>query len=214
MTDVAQPEPTAKVPLWKNPYVIAFVLGVIVITVMRPLSSSFRKAPPPVRQLSAWSATSLGGGPTSLEALKGTVILATAELGPCDAACVERQTEFGTAVRHLDDLGGKVVLLTLVGHEAQAALAPLIGKASPAWRFAGGMDSLQPLVAELQASLEQRQAERDQRVGAPRVIFAAAHPIVLIDQNGAVRDFWPADGAGRGNSINAARLIAQHGPNP
>lgn len=214
MTDVAQPEPTAKVPVWKNPYVIAFLLGVVVITLMRPLSSSFRKAPPPVRQLSPWSATSLGGGPVSLDALKGAVILATVELGPCESSCLERQTEFGTALRHLDDLGGKVVLLTLVGDEAQPGLAPLLGKASPGWRFAGGMEGLQPLLAELQASLEQRQAERDQRVGAPRVVLAAAHPIALIDQDGAVRDFWPADGAGRGNSINAARLLAQHGPKP
>ena len=38
--------------------------------------------------------------------------------------------------------------------------------------------------------------------------------IVLIDQNDAVRGYWMNDGAGRGNSINAARLLAKLGPMP
>ena len=44
--------------------------------------------------------------------------------------------------------------------------------------------------------------------------FAKAHVIVLIDQNGAVRGYWLDDGPGRGNSINAARLLAKEGPTP
>lgn len=204
----------AKVPLWKNPFVIAFAVGVVVITLVRPLSELFRSAPPPIRQLSPWALTSLGGGPASASALQGTVVLLSAELGPCDERCVERQTEFGAGARHVDDLGGKVIFLTLVGDEARAALEAQIAVASPLRRFAGTSAELQPLVAELQAALAQRQLERDQREGAPRVQFALARPVVLIDQAGNVRDFWPMDGAGRGNSINAARLLATRGPQP
>lgn len=197
-----------KVPLWKNPFVIAFVLGAAVITVIPFISRSFLRAPPPIRQFTAWDVPSLGGGPTSSAALANTVVLLTAELGPCDADCLQRQGDFGTAVRHVDDLGGKVVLVTLVGEGAKAGLQPLIAAATPAWRFAGGQDAeLQPLLGQLQQGL-------DQFLAPPGADFAKAHVIALLDQHGAVRGYWLGDGAGRGNSINAARLLATRGPQP
>lgn len=200
---VVAPEP--KVPVWKNPYVVGFLIGAVFLTVMPLVQRQFLKAPPPIKQLSAWELPELGGGEVSSAALAGRVVLATTELGPCDAACVERQKTFGLAVRHVDDLEGKVVLVSLVGDEAKAGLAELIQSATPAWRFGGG--SLEPLLGQLQAGL-------DQFLAPPSADFAKAHVIVLIDQNDAVRGYWMDDGAGRGNSINAARLLAKHGPNP
>jgi len=168
----------------------------------------FLKAPKPIRQLTAWELPSLGGGPVSSAALTGKVVLATTDLGPCDEACVERQKTFGLAVHHVDDLGDKVVLVSLVGEQAREALAPLIQAATPAWRFGGGSDAqLEPLLGPLQLGL-------DQFLAPPSANFAKAHVIVLIDQNNAVRGYWMHDGAGRGNSINAARLLAKRGPTP
>ena len=198
----------AKRHFFKNPYLIGFLIGAVFLTLMPFVQRQFLKAPPPLRQLTAWELPSLGGGPVSTKALAGKVVLATADLGPCDSVCVDRQKTFGLAVRHVDDLGDKVVVVSLVGEEAKAGLTELMQAATPAWRFAGGTEAqLEPLLSQLQLGL-------DQFLEPPSANFARAHVIVLIDQNDAVRGYWMHDGAGRGNSINAARLLAKHGPNP
>lgn len=203
------PQPAeAKVPVWKNPFLIAFVVGALFLTLMPILQKAFLKAPAPIRDLTAWEVPSLGGGPTSSTALAQSVVLLTTELGPCEADCLQRQKDFGTAVRHVDDLGGKVVLLTLVGEQAKDGLQPLIAAGTPAWRFGGGT------AAELEPVLGQLQKGLDLFLAPPGADFARAHVIALLDQNGAVRGYWLADGAGRGNSINAARLLAKRGPQP
>jgi hypothetical protein len=193
------PEPKSS---WK-PYVIGFLIGAVILTVLPFLQRAFLKAPAPVRALAAWSAPSLGGGEVSSAALSGQVLLLTLEAQACEADCVERQTQFGTATRHVDDLG-TVVLVSLVTDAAKPGLAALIEKAPAGWRF--GTPSPE-LIAELQTGL-------DTFLGGNNTDFSRAHAIVLIDQNNALRGFWPNDGAGRGNSINAARLLAKHGPNP
>jgi hypothetical protein len=204
----ADPAETPKTPVWKNPYVLGFLIGAFFLTILPIMQRQFLKAPPPLLQLDAWEVPSLGGGPVSSSALAGKVVLATTETGPCDAECAERQQRFGTAVRHVDDLKDKVVLLSLVGEPAKAGLGSLIQSATPAWRFGGGSAAeLQPLLGQLQTGL-------DKFLAPPSADFARAHVIVLIDQNDAVRGYWMDDGAGRGNSINAARLLAKLGPRP
>jgi cytochrome oxidase Cu insertion factor (SCO1/SenC/PrrC family) len=192
------------VPPWKNPFVLAFVAGAAFLTVLPVLQRPFLKAPPPVMALGPWALESLGGGPVSSEALAGKVVLATTEWGPCDAACVTRQEAFGRGVNHVDDLGDRIVFVSLVGPEAKAPLARLWQGASPAWRFGAATPEF---LGELERGLRQF-------TGRPGATFAEAHAIVLIDQDNAVRGYWFDDVAGRGNSINAARLLAKHGPNP
>jgi hypothetical protein len=43
---------------------------------------------------------------------------------------------------------------------------------------------------------------------------STATSFVLIDQQGGIRGFWPKTDEGRGNVINAARLLSRYGPNP
>ncbi|MFZ5444599.1 MAG: hypothetical protein ACOZQL_31690 [Myxococcota bacterium] len=204
---MAEPTPVAPIPepksTWK-PYVIGFLIGAVVLTVMPLMQRQFLKAPPPIRKLPAWSLPSLGGGEVSSSALAGKVVLLTIEPGPCAAECLQRQKDFGTGVHHVDDLGEKVVLVTVVGDEAKAGLETLLAGASPAWRF-GSPDAA--LLAELQAVADQRAAPN-------RIDVTRSQAIVLIDQDNSLRDLWPGDGAGRGNSINAARLLAKYGPKP
>ncbi len=198
--DAAEP----KVPVWKNPFVVAFLIGAAVLTILPFLQRPFLKAPPAVTTLSPWEVPSLAGGPVSSAALAGKVVLATTEWDACDEACVTRQQAFGRGRTHVDDLGEKVILVSLVGPEAKAGLAALIEEGSPAWRFG---EATPALLAALEAGLRQF-------TGRPGSTFAEAHAIVLLDQENAVRGYWLDDVAGRGNSINAARLLAKHGPNP
>jgi len=185
---VSESEPEKKVPFWKNPFLIAFFIGAFFLTVLPFAQRSFLKAPPPVMQLTS-------------SAFDGKVVLLTAETGPCPDDCVKRQTDFGTAVRHVDDLGN-ITVVTLVSPEARQVIEPLA--TSPLWKLS---DASPALLSELEDAL-------NKFLPPPGAHFAETHAIVLIDQNNAVRGFWPGDGAGRGNSINAARLLAKEGPQP
>lgn len=202
--------PTADPPSSWKPYVWGFVIGAVFLTVMPLLQRRFLKAAPPIRTLSAWSTHTLDGGSVSSTSLSGHVLLVTFEAADCDAVCVERQRRFGTATRHVDDLDGGVLLLSLATPVAFTGLRAIADEGAPLWHFAEADPAMS---AELQVSLDTflnpNGEPREQRT-----LWAASHGIVLIDQNNAVRGFWPDDGAGRGNSINAARLLAQHGPNP
>lgn len=193
---MAEAEPKSS----NRPFFIAFVIGALVLTGLPLLQSRFLKAPPPVMTLDAWAASEQ----VSASALGGHVVLLQVELSPCDADCVTRVTEFGRLASHVSDLGDKIILVTLADDAAQTALGELAKPASAAWRFAPPEPGV---MAQLQRGLVKF-------LGADSTDFARSHSIALLDQNGAVRGYWQGDLAGRGNVVNAARLLAKKGPNP
>lgn len=183
-----------------KPFFIAFLIGALVLTGLPFLQERFLKAPAPIITLTPWSTSAAD---VSSTALNGKVVLLQVEVSPCDAECGKRVTEFGNIVSHVNDLGDKVVLVTLADAQTLAALEQR-KSASAAWRFAE-LDSV--LLTQLQVGLVKF-------LGADSTDFARSHSIVLIDQNAAVRGYWQDGTAGRGNAINAARLLAKKGPIP
>jgi len=209
MPETPPPPVAPRRPRWKDPFVLAFAVGVVVLTVLPFLQRQFLKAPPPVATLPAWTLEALpDGGALSSAALKGKVVLLTLVPGPCDGRCLERQVSFGNALQHTDDLGDGVHLVSVALPGAEVALAPLAVPGSR-WHLARGE------AGSLVAALHQgwtRWAGTD--AGRTDEDFATLPAVVLIDQDGALRGFWHDDPAGRGNAINGARLLARRGPRP
>ncbi len=210
MTAESSPPPAPRPPLWKNPFAIAFVLGLVVLTALPLLQRPFLKAPPPIHTLAPWHLTTLDGGVVGSEQLRGTVWLAELVPSPCDLACRDRAALFAGDVRHVDDLdgGARLVLLTHPGAvDAVATLPP-----HRDWlALTGTREALEPLTQQLRAGWWQF-AHTD--AGATVDDFFRLPAVVLVDQEGAVRGYWRDDVAGRGNSINAARLLTRRGPSP
>jgi hypothetical protein len=50
--------------------------------------------------------------------------------------------------------------------------------------------------------------------GSTPEAFADLPGIALVDQDGALRGFWKDEPEGRGNAVNAARLLWRRGPQP
>ena len=65
-----------------------------------------------------------------------------------------------------------------------------------------------PLVAALHEGWRQW-AKTD--AGQTEEEFFQLPAVILVDQEGMLRGFWRDDSTGRGNAINAARLLAEHG---
>jgi len=162
------------VKLKPNVFVLAFVLGAVVLTVLPFLQKRFLKAPAPIRTLPGWQ-------------YAGKVAIVSFVPAPCEGECVERQDAFARSKPHLDDLDGGVVWVTLAMPDAGAAIEELrLG-----WVQWAGTDA-----------------------GSTPDEFARLPGEAVVDQNGALRGFWKDDPEGRGNAINAARLLWRHGPAP
>ena len=209
----AEPSPAApKPPWWKNIFVLSFIVGIVMLSALPILQRRFLKAPPPIRSLPAWEFQTLKGEPVGSKQLAGKVWLFSLVPGPCDPQCLERQQAFGRALQHVDDLHGRVELVTFVLPEGKDSLGPLAQGAAPSWHFAvGSMDELRPLIDAFRNGWELF-AQTD--AGATAEAFASLPGYGLVDEENALRGFWRDDVAGRGNAINAARLLAQYGPRP
>lgn len=209
-TDPAQPEPVTPGRKWLNPYVIAFLVGVVFLTVVPRFQRRFLKAPPPIGPLGEWTLSTVDDGqPFGSKQLAGRVVLYSFVAGPCDAACVEAQRAFGRVLDHTDDFGNAVQLVTIAHASAAPALKALaLGR----WQIVTAPDErLAPVLGAFHGAWAKRGG---QDAGSTVAEQAGLPAFALVDQVGQVRDFWRTDSAGRGNAINAARLLAEHGPNP
>jgi hypothetical protein len=185
---------------WRlNPFVIAFLLGAVLLTLLPLFQRRILRAPEPVFALPAWSLATADGGLSS-EQLRGRVYLASFVPPDCDEACRAKQTEFGRAARAVADLDGGVVLVSFV-----AGAPPDCG---PLWSCAGG-----PGVEKVIEGFRQGwEAWAHTDAGSSWAEFAALPGEAVVDQEGQLRGFWKDDLQGRGNAVNAARLLAEHGP--
>lgn len=202
--------PETKKPVWKNPYVLGFLIGIVFLTAMPFVQRKFLKAPPPISTLSPWVLPTVDGGTVGSQALKGTVWLASFPPPSCEAKCQDDQARFGRALNHVDDFDGGIALVTFAFDSTELKPVPdllpgrwYVTKATAA-ELDGALVSLRDGFTKF--------GGRDG--GATAAEFSQVPGLALVDQNGDLRGFWLDDQAGRGNAINAARLLARYGPNP
>ncbi len=193
-----------------NPFTVAFVLGAVFLTVLPFMQRRFLKAPPPLGAMGPWALTHIDTGVTvSAESMREHVVLATLAPDACEADCRERVAGLEQALEHTDDLKDAIQLVVLARPGAVPALK---GRSKPRLAVLSGdvNDVERPLTA-LRAAWATF-AGTD--AGTTMAEFASLPAFIVIDQQGNVRGFWRDDAAGRGNSINAARLLAKYGVNP
>lgn len=202
--------PEKKVPVWKNPFVIGFLLGIAFLTALPFLQRRFLKAPPPIAKLAPWALPTADGGVVGSVALEGTVWLASFPPPACDAPCQDKQAHFARALNHIDDFDGGIALVSFGFDSTAVGPVPdlLPGRwyvtHAPAAQLDGALASLRQGFVTFSG--------RDG--GATAQDFSRLNGLALVDQEGALRGFWMDDAAGRGNAINAARLLARYGPRP
>jgi hypothetical protein len=179
-------------------FILAFFIGAALLSVLPLLQRGFLKAPPPVFDIPDWSLTTSSGSISSA-ALRGHVYLASFVPPDCDDACRARQTEFGRALKAVADLDGGVVLVTFI--------AGNLPSCEKGWYCAGGTG----VERAIEGFHEGWDAWAHTDAGSTWQEFAALPGEAVVDQNGKLRGFWKDELAQRGNAINAARLLFEHG---
>ncbi|MBX7115834.1 MAG: hypothetical protein K1X64_16010 [Myxococcaceae bacterium] len=195
---------------WVNPYTVAFVVGAAFLTALPLMQRQFLSAPAPVGAWGEWQLSAVDDGTTKTSAtFAGKVVLANFVPNDCDSACVDNRLEIGKVLGHTDDLGDKIAVVTFAWPSSRNLVR---GKAHERWYVLSGDESqLWGLFERFRASWATF-AHTDAGNSAPE--FSTLPAYMLVDQLGAIRGFWKSDEVGRGNSINAARLLAKEGPNP
>ncbi|MFT3839463.1 MAG: hypothetical protein QM723_20940 [Myxococcaceae bacterium] len=209
---MAEPEAPAaepKRPVWKSPFAIAFVFGIVFLTVLPFAQRRFLKAPPPLKSLNAWSLQLPDGGTFGSAQLKGDVWVANFTFDGCDPQCGEHQALVGHMLRDFDSKGAPIKLVSFV--------SPLDGGIAdsndPRWfRVSGEPAAMNAIVVG--GFREGFNAFTPIDAGTSVDDFIRLPVLALVDQDGALRGFWKDDQVGRGNVINAALLLSKYGPKP
>ena len=188
MTPAPVAEPNK--PVWKNPWAIAFLVGMAALTVLRFSQQAFLHAPPPGPSLGAWELRTLEGAAFSAASLKGRVWIVSLASEP------DAQERFGSILRHIEDLGDRIMLVSLVtpgsGVPVRAAGAEqrwVVLTGPPAQLEALVMGHLRPAFADFPPTLT---AHVD--AGTTLSDFAKLSAFGVIDQSGKVRGFWTGRG--------------------
>ena len=219
MNDAQQTTTEKKTPLYKSPFLIAFLVGAAVITVLPFFQRMAMKAPPPIASLGEWQLTDQDGRVVGSESLKGQVWIASFFFSRCPSICPQQQKDFSQILKHVDDLkDGDKAPIRLVSFtvDPEHDTPPVL----KAWGDKMGVDSAKwSLVTGPEATIKELLMKRmfvdvGERVPLGNDLFDISHAskFVLIDQNGDVRGYWGTDELARGNLINAARLIWKRGP--
>jgi cytochrome oxidase Cu insertion factor (SCO1/SenC/PrrC family) len=202
-------------PIYRNPFIWAFLVGVVALTLLPMLQRGFLRAPPPIQQLEPFSLPSSDGSRVTEGTLRGKVWVAQVLPEKCTPECLARVDRLGRLLPHLTNAAGPVVLMSVVVARAGMGVSPELGAhAVPGrWLFVSGTpEEVAPLVTRGLWHAVSSWSITD--AGSTLGDFTKLPMLALVDQNGAVRGFWPDDAPGRGNIINAARLLARYGPRP
>jgi protein SCO1/2 len=98
-------EANGRVPLWRNPYVVAFVVGCVTVTLIRPLLRRIPEPPPVLGALPAFSLVDTGGKPFGSDQLRGHVWIASFFFTHCPSVCPQLMARMGQLQQRYRDAG-------------------------------------------------------------------------------------------------------------
>jgi len=224
--------PEAAKPLWKNPFLIAFIGGAIFLTVLPFLQRAQMRAPEPLGPIGEFSLLDEHGKAFGSADLKGKVWIATFFFTRCPSVCPAQQKLLVGALPHVEDLAGRsdVAPIELVSftvdpeNDVSAVLNDYEKKLDPLQEatrnrvhlLTGTKHDMRELLVKhfLVVMGDRTPASAEAAANADLYDIAHAAKFALVDQEGMLRGFWSTDEQGRGNVINAARLLAKQGPTP
>ncbi len=211
-----------KKPFYKNPFLIGFVVGALALTILPFLQKTQMRAPEPISHLGDWALVDQWGKPFGSKELAGKVWVASFFFSRCPSICPPQQRDFLKVLDHVDDLEQPIELVSFSvdpEHDkpevlnAYARKMDATGATKNKWHLVtGSKETLKDiLIKRFMVDMGDARA-----LDGSADLFDISHSakFVLIDQNGAVRGYWSSDDLGRGNLVNAARMLAKRGPNP
>lgn len=205
-------------PIWKNPFVIAFVIGALSLLAIRPLQYAARSAPPPLLEPGAWALMDQEGNAFGSQNLAGKVWIADFFFTRCPSVCPELTRKLDEVRKRFPDEPNIAFVSFTVDPEYDSPEVLRNHRSKlriedPRWRFVTGA---QGKVHEWLSQRLQLHVGMPERENPQDMLFDISHSsrFALFDQNGALRALASTDEAGLARLVGAAGLLLEEGPNP
>ena len=198
-------------PFYRNPFVIAFLAGIVTLTLIRPLLRREPEPPPVLSQLPAFSLTDQEGRAYGSAELTGQVYITSFFFTRCPSICPAlmhdvRKLQDGFAERGVE--GVRLVSITVDPENDTPAVLKQYGQLLKAdfgrWTFLTGPP------AEVEALVVGGfKTPMDRAESGPGSAMDIAHTgkIVLVDGSGRIRGYYGTDEMGLDEAFNRAQHV-------
>jgi protein SCO1/2 len=195
----------------RNPYAWAFVVGCVLMMLMRPLLRRVPPPPPVLWQVPAFSLVASDGRPFGSDELRGHVYVASFFFTRCPSICPTLMKGMATLQRRFRDGDLDSVRLVSISvdpdhdtPERLRAALPGYGVDSSRWALlTGPRDRVRALAVDgFRVALGEPQA-----TDAGILDIAHAAKLLLVDGNGALRGLYDSDALGLDEVFWRARRL-------
>jgi protein SCO1/2 len=206
----AEPASTARRVL-RNPFVWAFLAGIVCLTAIRPLLRHEPEPPGVLWRLPAFRLTAEDGSAFGSDDLEGRVWVADLFFTRCSSICPQLTRAMAALQRRYDEAGlDSVRLLSITvdpGHdtpEVLRAYAREHGIDTKRWRLLTGEPG--PIRELVEGGLRAAMGQAPPP-GGNLVDIAHAGHLFLVDGDGGVRGFYATDAAGLDEVFHRSRHV-------
>jgi protein SCO1/2 len=200
-----------KPPFYRNPFVIAFVAGIVTLTLIRPLLRHEPEPPPVLAQLPAFTLEDASGKPYGSADLAGQVYIASFFFTRCPSICpllMQNVRKLQEGLNAQEISGIRLVSITVdPENDTRDVLADYAQnlKADPArWTFLTGPPDK---VRELVVSGFKTPMDRADTPPGSAMDIAHTGKVVLVDGSGRIRGYYGTDDLGLDEVFNRAQHV-------
>jgi len=202
-------EAATRAPLWRNPYVWAFVVGCLTLTLMRPLLRYVPKPPPVLGTLPEFALVDTDGKPFGSAQLRGQPYVASFFFTRCPSVCpllMTRMRQLQESFRNAGVTDVRLVSITVdPAHDTPEVLhdtEPRYGVDQSRWKLlTGPPERVRALCVDGFHVPGFEQAYRGEG-DIPHTM-----KLVLVDGAGRIRGYYDADESGLDEVFHRAQHV-------
>ena len=197
-----------RVPWTRNPWLLAFLVGCITVTLIRPLLRWEPKPPPILGELPAFSLVDTTGAPFGSAELRGQVWIASFFFTRCPSICPVLMSRVAALQKRFHDAGISGIRLVSItvdpAHdtpERLRAAEPRYGVDPARWTLlTGDAEAIHPLLVDgfKVPGLEKLGSDGD---------LPHTAKVVLVDGAGRVRGYYDTDEQGLDEAFHRAQHV-------
>ncbi len=198
-------------PLHKNPWLWGAVIGVVIITLMRPLTRYEPDAPPVLHELSDFSLTTPDGKPFTTASFAGGVTIVDFMFTRCESFCPDLSRKMAKLQKRYDDWGIAEIKLLSISVDPDYDTPPVLTEYArrfnanhTRWTFlTGPLDTVKSVVEGSFKTAMGPAIANDAGV----IDIAHSGKFALVDEQGRVRGFYATDEDGLDEVFHRAQHV-------
>jgi len=204
--------------IWKNPFVIAFFVGILSLHVGKWIAQQRISAPPPLLSIGEWSLTDQAGKQFGSKELAGKVVIASLFFTSCPTICPRLIESMKQLERTFPDNNKQIQFLS-ISVDPENDTSQVLEKfmtnkeiKKDRWSFLTGEKKLvyELVVEKMKLHIGEKRFLASEN-GKEEYDIGHLAELMLIDQNGDLRGLFSTEPHGLAALERAAKLLIKEG---